>query len=138
MNTMSDEIFWKAIADMGWAENGFNYEQIGESLKQRIDAAYEPQQAAEVKASLLETYNRKSNALYYRLDKVVNNLGDDGYSDLLAHIIGLGQAEYEAVMADPSLGRERAKRYDFEESFSYCFHQIDPVISAVFASPNAD
>jgi hypothetical protein len=45
--------------------------------------------------------------------------GDDSLNDLLHHIIGLGQREYEAALADPALVAARAKRRDYRESFSY-------------------
>ena len=47
-------------------------------------------------------------------------LGDDGFNDLVAHVIGLGAAECESVFMDPARLQERGLRGDFEESFAYC------------------
>lgn len=46
--------------------------------------------------------------------------GDDSHSDLLAHIIGLGQAEYEKSLSDYAVIRKRGHAGDYKESFSYC------------------
>lgn len=45
---------------------------------------------------------------------------DDSWSDLLAHIVGLGREEYDACVADPERAHKRATAYDYTESFSYC------------------
>jgi len=47
-------------------------------------------------------------------------LGDDGYSDLIWHIVGCGKKEFEAVMSNPYLAVKRSKNGDFGESFLYC------------------
>jgi len=136
---MNDQDFWKAIDDMGWTRNGFDYDRIGLDLKARIDAAYEPQQAIEIKISLDAAFRRKVNALYRRLDDVVDCLGGDSFDDLIVHIVGLGEAEYNAVMADPSLGQKRALQDDYQESFAYCFHAInDDIGEAKFAARQAE
>jgi hypothetical protein len=45
---------------------------------------------------------------------------DAAFDDLTAHIIALGQEEYDRVMANPELSFERALRGDFRaESFAY-------------------
>ncbi len=127
---MNDQDFWKAVSDMGWTRNGHDYKRIGLDLKARIDAAYEPQQAIEVKISLEAAFRSKVNALHERLDDVVDCLGGDSLNDLIVHIVGLGEAEYAAVMADPSLGQNRALEGDYQESFAYCFHAICDDIGA--------
>jgi hypothetical protein len=127
---MNDQDFWKAVSDMGWAASGCDYKKIGSDLKARIDAAYEPQQAIEIKIGLDAAFRSKVNALYERLDDVVDCLGGDSFDDLIVHIVGLGEAEYAAVMADPSLGQNRALEGDYQESFAYCFHAIKDDIAA--------
>jgi hypothetical protein len=54
------------------------------------------------------------------------NTGDDGFSDLISHIIGLGRSEYQAAMKDPMVAYERARARDYYESFSYVFHELLP------------
>jgi len=126
MNTVSDEIFWKAVSDMGWETNGFDYDKIGKDLETRIWAEYDDQQARVIADGLFTAGMRFHNRLYDVVDKYARKTktymgGDDSFSDLLNHIIGLGQAEYDAVMADPSLAVKRYNEEAYTESFSYCF-----------------
>jgi hypothetical protein len=50
--------------------------------------------------------------------------GDDGFSDLRHHIVGLGKEVYEATMENPKLALERADSHDYVESFSYCIPHL--------------
>lgn len=123
---MNEEIFWKAVDDMGWEANGFDYDKIGKDLETRLWAEYGDQQAGEIATGLFITSMRVHNDLYKVVDKYARKTktymgGDDSFSDLLNHIIGLGKAEYDAVMADPSLAAKRYEEDAFTESFSYCF-----------------
>lgn len=43
--------------------------------------------------------------------------GDDSHGDMMYHVIGLGKAKFDEIMADPS----KLNGMDFTESFSYCF-----------------
>jgi hypothetical protein len=48
--------------------------------------------------------------------------GDDSHGDMMYHVIGLGMAKFDEIMADPS----KLNGMDFTESFSYCFpHEGD-------------
>lgn len=91
------------------------------------------------KRRLLETYDRSTleaagvsfekctGKLYGVLDQWAEDndtsfdLGDDGFGDLLGHIVAMGEAEYNAVLVNPSLAKARADRLDFEECFSSVF-----------------
>jgi hypothetical protein len=46
--------------------------------------------------------------------------GGDSVGDCRHHIIGLGKAEYDKVMADQTVGDKRYADGDYTESFSYC------------------
>jgi|GEM_PF-2454565 len=46
-------------------------------------------------------------------------LGDDSFGDLLAHIIGMGKREYEAVLKNPQRALDRARSDGYKESFAY-------------------
>ncbi|TRZ83697.1 hypothetical protein D4R86_00255 [bacterium] len=50
----------------------------------------------------------------------IEGVGDDGYSDLLYHIIGLGEKEFYRHAHKPSLIQKRANSGDYKECFSYC------------------
>ena len=52
-------------------------------------------------------------------------VSDDGMSDLTAHIVGLGEEEYNKVIKNPELARKRAKNREYKENFMYSFHFDD-------------
>lgn len=103
--------FWQAVSEMGWGRKADH-----EKIKVALLAKWSPEKAEEMH----DTFDALRNPLYAVCDKVVEGLGDDGFSDLLAHIIGLGKEEYERVLLNPQLAAQRANKYDFTESFSYC------------------
>ena len=47
-------------------------------------------------------------------------VSDDGFDDLLNHIIGLGEEEYRKNVENPKLAFDRADHRDYVESFAYC------------------
>jgi len=52
-------------------------------------------------------------------------VGDDGYGDLLYHIIGLGKAEYDKCLKSFALIKELAHSGKYKESFKYCIPYDD-------------
>ena len=110
---MTVKDFWALTEDIGWGTKTTNYNQVRKYLRQHCNEA-EIRRMNNIRADLV-------HALYEPCFNKVT-LGDDSYDDLLNHIVGLGKAEYKAVLADPELAAARANKDDFEESFSYCFH----------------
>ncbi len=51
--------------------------------------------------------------------------GDDSYSDLLAHIVGLGHVAYSEAMLYPQRVKERCDNRKFTESFAYALPHAD-------------
>jgi hypothetical protein len=104
------EEFWAEVEKIGWSKTT--------SVKK-------------AKRLLLKTWTlEKSKRMRAAFDELrdplydacasVEGVGDDSFGDLLAHIIGLGKAEYERVLANPKLAQARVDAGDFVESFSYC------------------
>ena len=50
------------------------------------------------------------------------NIGDDGFSDLVAHAVGLGKDVYSAVLKNPKLLMIPARENKYIENFTYSFH----------------
>jgi len=111
--------FWKLVDKIGWGTKTTDTDAIEKAIMLK----YSPQEAA----ALGNIRSQLFDDLYDRLDRwgdaedMSFGVGDDGFSDLINHIIGLGKREYDAVMKDPKRGWERAQKGTYTESFSYAF-----------------
>lgn len=125
---IEDYEFWKVVDDLGWATKTFDYEKLNQQL---IESKYNMRSLIEIfyryKVILKSTIFQWENITNTRL-----GIGDDSFDDLVSHIIGLGQEEYERVMANPELAYDRAKwardpkndrkqSSGYIESFAYVF-----------------
>lgn len=117
MNNNIDN-FWSLVNEIGWGTKTTDYESVESFLMNK----YSWEQCEEFR---MIAHNFQ-NDLYKSCFSVVKSLGDDSFNDLLYHIVGLGHEEYQKVLKKPSLANERAIKYDFKESFIYCFpHKHD-------------
>ena len=108
---MTDKEFWDIIEPYGWGTKTTDYKAIKIDLMRRLS----PDQAVSLKDKFLSL----REALDQRMGIFIEGLGDDSYSDLLAHIIGMGREEYAAVMANPLKGKQRSDNLEYTESFLY-------------------
>jgi hypothetical protein len=119
---METATFWNIVEQIGWGTKTTDYD----SIKARLMRTFTVEQVKEFR----KVFDRMSGRLYNVLDQDDNcrrdrgeggyGLGDDGFGDLVNHIVGLGEKEFHAVLENPELAYERAQRYDYSESFSYC------------------
>lgn len=131
---MTIDYFWWVIERLGWADEirkGTKrpYEVCGTRLVQFL-----PDKEGQLEFDA--HYRTIVRKLRTRLDAWEDErssrrfpLGDDSYGDLIAMIVGLGKAEYDRVMENPSLAWERSNRPygsvdSYVESFSYMFQYI--------------
>jgi hypothetical protein len=121
---MTDEKFWDIVAHMGWDLSN-NYDATRKTFAKN----YTKRECEEFctifsdkKAELSKAVEVYLASPGYRSEL---SLGDDGYSDLLCHIIGLGRKEYEYAIRQPYSAWNRAKAGDYRESFSYCIPSPD-------------
>lgn len=108
--------FWNLVAQLGW-KRGAPIKPVKRFIMDRLSA----EEAADADLTFRElrsTLYAVVEAYEVKTDRSCG-LSDDSFADLLSHIIGLGQAEYEAVLVSPSLAVKRARAGDFSESFSY-------------------
>lgn len=112
---MKESKFWKIVDSCNWPL--CEIPKMKKSLLQRLstvagrefhDLFY--QKRRELRIALCE---------YERRHRKRVNLGDDGLTDMLSHVIGLGKDEYQKSLEDPSRLFKRAERFDFVESFAY-------------------
>ena len=117
-SSISVERFWALVAETDWATRQTEPVEEGmRFLRQRLSR----DEAA--------AFDEHLQAFRFKLHDVLNEweeatgeefeTGDDGFDDLVCHIIGLGQREYESVIADPRRALERAESGDYRESFRY-------------------
>lgn len=110
---------WRIISLCEWQKN-HDYERIREYLSDTNDE------------TILSRVEKQIDIFYEALDVKIEALtelekeelpfsGDDGYSDMIMHVIGLGEAFYNSAMSDPM----KIKETEPKESFSYCFHFDD-------------
>lgn len=123
-NEMSESQFWKIVDGLGWGTRTTDYDAIKQLLMQRLSA----QQSEEMRTTFARLREQLRGAMTDRAAGMsidMWNLGDDSFDDLISHIIGLGQREYERVLRDPQRAMPRARlgahgpRSGFTESFSY-------------------
>lgn len=117
--TANEQMWWDFVEHAGWTKD-YNYDRIGMMLKNT-----DPQIAKELE----EIYNELCNKLHQLLDDKVKGVSDDGYSDLLAHIIGSGEKVYAQVMdnwkvAQDIIDETQQSGYTegYKEGFQYIWH----------------
>jgi len=113
--TMSEAEFWKITEPFGWGKKTKDFKAIKKALMKKLS----PDQAE----ALQNRYTELTSTVYDKLLPIIQEsevwIGDDSLDDLVAHIVGMGKKEYNAVTKNPLLGLKRAEERDYEESFSY-------------------
>jgi hypothetical protein len=114
------ELFWAEVALIGWSDSPEKkfYDKAKARLLRRWTGEF------------LEEFNEIKDELQSKLARAVEakeqetgestGCGDDGWGDLMNHVIGLGKEEYEASLADPMRVIKRGQAYNYAESFGYC------------------
>lgn len=112
--------FWHLVDEINWSDNCKNrgYEKIKLHMMKNLEHEW-VKEASFIRCAL---YNEISECINrWEDDYGQIEVSDDGLSDLINHIIGLGKKEFDRCMKNPALAKRRADRCDFVESFSYCF-----------------
>ncbi len=116
------EDFWDIVDSVNWtklSQGAQGYKEGKKILRARLETESE-----------METFRRKFYEQVGLLEAVVDKycddnhtscgLGDDGFYDLVNHVVGLGEVAFKAELANPAKVVERAEKRDFVESFVYC------------------
>lgn len=120
---MNDKKLWSLIAKLNWAQVQKNAkQQTAHSV--RLIQRHTEAELKELKAFVTSRYNELSSAVsdYENKTGKTTGCGDDGFSDLIHHIVGLGEAAFNAAMKRPGLVIARAQAYNYTESFAYMLH----------------
>jgi hypothetical protein len=115
---MSVDEFWALVAEIDWASRQAQPEAEGKRfLRERLS-----REEAAAFDEHLQTFRFALHDVLGEWEEETGaefETGDDGFDDLICHIIGLGRQEYEAVVSDPRRALERAQSGDYRESFRY-------------------
>jgi hypothetical protein len=120
-----DNKFWPIVDKINWGSRGIDdLEDCQKILKDLLSIE-------EIK-QMDDWYDDKRKKLCRKLEKHAKEkcgnkhgyypVSDDGYWDLTAHIVGLGEAVYKENLKNPELAKTRATKRDYQENFGYCFH----------------
>lgn len=118
---MEDDGFWGLVQRVQWPQDVDRGRRILVNQLGTIERA----------EAFRDTYTHKYNEVSKALDSVEDDipfLGDDSYSDLVAHVIGLGREIFERETSNPQLLVKRAELYDYKESFSYCVPELSDML----------
>lgn len=106
-----EDHFWKLVKLANWPKDGY------EKAKIRYLKTLSKYQCSDFRAFVNVAFNALDNSLSTQVDEI--SCGDDSYSDLLHHIIGLGKEEFYRNLKNRNLVQKRADDSDYKESFSY-------------------
>jgi len=115
---------WKQVELMGWKANNYDFKLIAGNLSKKPKCT---------KNRICDFIHAKACELYAAIEKfevVQRKLeigSDDGLSDVIYHIVGLGEAEFNLAVNDPTLIEKRynsgyGSNEGYKESFAYCLH----------------
>lgn len=113
------DLFWGEVAHFGWGTKTTGYDAIKREMMERYDDVF--------LRSFHAVYDSFASMLYQRVDawEKANEescgCGDDGFGDLLSHVIGLGKDTYEEAMENPQSVVRRGQAGSYDEKFSYSF-----------------
>lgn len=112
---------WDRFDYIGWGIKSKDHK----SLRKKIREEFSEKDIKKMKS--FSVYQRKKLAevlTKYEKDNNLSNyyaVSDDGFWDLTAHIVGLGQLWYKRVLNDPEIAREISINRMYEENFEYIF-----------------
>ena len=100
-----DKLYWSIIEDMNWLEYSQKHHGYSD-MKVNFMRSYGADMAVKVR----DFVSKKQRELMRMLDNLpdMNEVtgfcgGDDSFGDMTAHVVGLGEEYYNAVMEKPKL-----------------------------------
>ena len=130
---MTREQFWEIVAAVRW-EHGTEFER-GKEILIGLLPDVETMKAfsshfSDVRSQLVVAVQE------WEREWTEIGTGDDGFSDLTCHVVGLGEKTWEASIANPRLVWNRAdaphgSEGSYRESFSYCIPDEEDYFSEI-------
>lgn len=125
MEVLDDKTFWRIIEKAEWSKSKRGgHRKIRETWARWVRKKYTEDQiqALEKGYQARRQMLRMVHECYIMATGDAVGTGDDGYGDLLDHVMGCGEEEYVLSMADPRRISERARKNQYTENFHYLFH----------------
>ena len=113
-NEMTDDRFWELVKQADWPNKDY------EKVKIHYVKTLSREQSKLFRASASKFYRELDEKIEVSPFRYGLNVGDDGYNDLLYHIIGLGKEEYYKHLNNIGFVKRLGNSYGYKESFSYC------------------
>ena len=115
---MSEYEFWGLVDSIGWGTKTTDCSAVKKHLLHTL--------TPEKMTGMRDWFAGLRGNLYDVVEQNdIEGVSDDGLSDLLAHIVGLGSSAYIAHLHSFDKIQERATKRDYTESFSYCIPDPD-------------
>lgn len=107
--------FWNFVDEADWRSD-INYERIQKLLKTKY------KKERKMFDNIFQHFKNEAYTKFENdwLGEPGFDVSDDGYSDLIADVVGRGEEFYNN--ADAKILQTMASYNDYDESFSYCFH----------------
>lgn len=106
--------FWALVDAIAWKESGAPHaERLAAAGLRETVLAY--LRFAEISVELQDALESWRGGELRRMLNFVE------FVELCWHVIGLGRAEFDAIMANPARAEDRARRRDFRQGFSSVF-----------------
>jgi hypothetical protein len=109
---------------MGWGRSSENYAVLAREWYAKLGKSGMEALRNFVGARVADLYHAVEK---YEATGLSIDIGsDDGMSDLIHHVVGLGEDKFNAYMAQPKLLARRYREDEYTESFAYCFLEPEP------------
>jgi len=120
-NYMEEGVFWKLVEKAEWAKST-DYTKDYTKIKIMYLKTLTEKGASSFRNTANELYRTMVNFIHDKTEQgeLDLNIGDDSFSDLIFHIIGLGEKEYYGCLGNCKMIQDRAEKKDYQESFGYC------------------
>jgi hypothetical protein len=117
-----NKLMWEVIESFEWDENG--------DYNLKILDFWQDSVLLEAQTYTKDLRKHLQNRMGEHAERMTGDqygyygVSDDGFWDLTAHIVGLGENVYHLVLKYPEIAKMMADRVDYCENFEYVFHDI--------------
>ena len=117
-----ESMMWERIFYIGWGIRTLDYKV----LRKELPEIYSEKDIERTKEFIVSKRKELGKVLTkFEKDNKLSGfyaVGDDGFWDLTAHIVGLGKERYDSVMKNPVIAREISLNNMYKENFEYSFN----------------